>query len=156
MDYVAGLSLTFEQANLDFARHFAQAFGTVGDAASAQLLDRIYRDEIAHVASGLKWFRRWKNPSESDWEAFCRQLKFPLSPRRAKGFALNVEGRRAAGLDPQFIAQLDVYSHSKGCTPAVFGLNPLTCQAGVSARRIDIANNETWTPESAPMTFVCR
>ena len=124
MDYVAGLSLTFEQANLDFARHFAQAFGTVGDAASAQLLDRIYRDEIAHVASGLKWFRRWKNPSESDWEAFCRQLKFPLSPQRAKGFALNVEGRRAAGLDPQFIAQLDVYSQSKGRTPAVFVFNP--------------------------------
>ena len=124
MDYVSSLCLTFEQANLDFARHFAQGFATVGDAATSKLLDKIYRDEIGHVAYGLKWFRRWKNPSESDWEAFCRQLKFPLSPQRAKGFTLNVEGRRAAGLDAQFIAELDVFSQSKGRTPNVFVFNP--------------------------------
>ena len=124
MDYVSTLSLTFEQANLDFARHFSRVFGQVGDAQSAALLEKIYRDEIGHVAYGLKWFRRWKNPNESDWVAFCRQLKFPLSPQRAKGFSLNVEGRRAAGLDPAFIAELDVFSHSKGRTPTVFIFNP--------------------------------
>ncbi|KAF0181347.1 MAG: hypothetical protein FD161_20 [Limisphaerales bacterium] len=124
MDYVAGLSLTFEQANLDFARHFARGFATAGDTESAKLLDRIYRDEIAHVAYGLKWFRRWKQPGQSDWEAFCTQLKFPLSPQRAKGIALNVEGRRAAGLDATFIAELDVYAQSKGRTPSVFVFNP--------------------------------
>ncbi len=124
LDYVAGLSLTFEQANLDFARHFAQGFATVGDAETARLLDRIYRDEIGHVAYGLKWFRRWKNPGESDWEAFCRQLKFPLSPQRAKGVTLNVAGRRAAGLDPAFIAELEVYARSRGRTPDVYLFNP--------------------------------
>ena len=124
MDFVAGLSLTFEQANLDFAQHFARGFAAVGDDASALLLERIYRDEIAHVAHGLKWFRRWKNPDESDWEAFCRQLKFPLSPQRAKGLTLNVAGRRAAGLDATFIAELDVYAQSKGRTPSVFVFNP--------------------------------
>lgn len=126
MDYVAGLSLTFEQANLDFARHFSACFGEVGDAESAKLLQKIYRDEIGHVAYGLKWFRRWKNPSESDWEAFCRQLKFPLSPARAKGFSINVEGRRAAGLPMDFIENLNVFSQSKGRTPTVFVFNPLT------------------------------
>src|ERR1051325_4450699 len=126
IDYVASLCLTFEQANLDFARHFARGFATVGDKDTAKLLEKIYRDEIGHVAYGLKWFRRWKNPSESDWDAFCHVLKFPLSPQRAKGFALNVEGRRAAGLDPQFIAQLNVYSQSKGRTPNVFVFNPFT------------------------------
>ena len=124
MDYVSSLCLTFEQANLDFARHFAKGFAMVGDAATAKLLEKIYRDEIGHVAYGLKWFRRWNTPSESDWEAFCRQLKFPLSPQRAKGFSLNVAGRRAAGLDPEFIAQLDVFSQSKGRTPNVFVFNP--------------------------------
>jgi uncharacterized ferritin-like protein (DUF455 family) len=124
MDYVSSLCLTFEQANLDFARHFAQSFATVGDAATAKLLGKIYRDEIGHVAYGLKWFRRWKNPGESDWDAFCRQLKFPLSPQRAKGFTVNVEGRRAAGLDAEFIAELDVFSQSKGRTPNVFVFNP--------------------------------
>ena len=124
MDYVASLCLTFEQANLDFARHFARGFATVGDDATAKLLEKIYRDEIGHVAYGLKWFRRWKNPDQSDWDAFCRTLKFPLSPQRAKGFTLNVEGRRVAGLDDAFIAELDVYSQSKGRTPNVFVFNP--------------------------------
>jgi uncharacterized ferritin-like protein (DUF455 family) len=123
LDYVARLSLTFEQANLDFCRHFARGFQAVGDAETAALLERIYHDEIGHVAYGLKWFRRWKNPGESDWDAFCRQLKFPLSPQRAKGLTLNVEGRRAAGFDAEFVAQLDVYSQSKGRTPSVFVFN---------------------------------
>ena len=126
MDYVAGLSLTFEQANLDFARHFSNCFAEIGDAESSKLLQKIYRDEIGHVAYGLKWFRRWKNPSESEWEAFCRQLKFPLSPARAKGLSLNVEGRRAAGLPQEFIENLSVFSQSKGRTPTVFVFNPLT------------------------------
>ncbi|MBI5802348.1 MAG: DUF455 family protein [Verrucomicrobia bacterium] len=124
LDYVAGLSLTFEQANLDFARHFSRGFAAAGDADTAKLLDRIYRDEIGHVAYGLKWFRRWKQPGQSDWEAFCAQLRFPLSPQRAKGSALNVEGRRAAGLDAAFIAELDVFAQSKGRTPTVFVFNP--------------------------------
>jgi uncharacterized ferritin-like protein (DUF455 family) len=124
MDYVAGLSLTFEQANLDFCRHFAHGFSRVGDTPTAKLLDRIYHDEIGHVAYGLKWFRRWKDPKLSDWDAFCRQLRFPLSPQRAKGFSLNVEGRRAAGLEAAFIAELDVFSQSKGRTPSVFLFNP--------------------------------
>jgi uncharacterized ferritin-like protein (DUF455 family) len=125
LDYVTRLSLTFEQANLDFCRHFAGIFQTAGDSATAKLLERVYRDEIGHVAYGLKWFRRWKNPGESDWDAFCRQLKFPLSPQRAKGLALNVEGRRAAGLDAAFVAELNIYSQSKGRTPDIFVFNPL-------------------------------
>ena len=126
IDYVAGLCLTFEQANLDFAGHYGKSFATVGDADSAKLLEKIYRDEIGHVAYGLKWFRRWKTPGESDWDAFCRTLKFPLSPQRAKGFSMNFAGRRAAGLDAQFIAELNVYSQSKGRTPGVFVFNSFT------------------------------
>ena len=124
IDYVAGLCLTFEQANLDFARQFSRSFATVGDADTSKLLEKIYRDEIGHVAYGLKWFRRWKNPSETDWGAFCHTLKFPLSPQRAKGLSLNVEGRRAAGFDAHFIAEINVYSQSKGRTPSVYVFNP--------------------------------
>jgi hypothetical protein len=124
IDYVTTLCLTFEQANLDFARQFAQDFQAVGDADTARLLDRIYHDEIGHVAYGLKWFRRWKNPNETEWAAFCRALKFPLSPQRAKGLTLNIEGRRAAGFPPEFIAELNVYSQSKGRTPNVYVFNP--------------------------------
>lgn len=147
IDYVAGLSLTFEQANLDFARHFARGFARVGDAAGAALLERIYRDEIGHVAYGLKWFRRWKNPGESDWAAFCRQLKYPLSPQRAKGFALNIEGRRAAGFDSQFIAELDVYSRSKGRTPGVYVFNPFA--------EAYVARGRAFTPVKPQAQLAC-
>jgi uncharacterized ferritin-like protein (DUF455 family) len=141
MEYVAGLSLTFEQANLDFASDFARRFEAVGDLETARLLQRIYRDEISHVAYGLKWFRRWKNPQQDDWDEFCRHLKFPLSPQRAKGPALNVEGRLAAGFNPAFIDQLNVYSQSKGRTPRVFVFNPLA-----EAR---IAQGRSFTPVKA-------
>jgi len=124
IDFVAGLSLTFEQANLDFARHFAGEFAQAGDEASAKLLERIHRDEISHVAHGLKWFRRWKDPRLTDWDAFCRQLRFPLTPRRAKGFAMNIDARRDAGFDSNFIAELSVHGQSKGRTPSVFFFNP--------------------------------
>ncbi len=124
LDYVTGLSLTFEQANLDFARYFSSGFARVGDQDTSRLLERIYQDEIGHVATGLKWFRKWKDPQHSDWEAFRHQLKFPLSAQRAKGPVFNIEGRMAAGLDKSFITQLRVYAQSKGRTPRVLVFNP--------------------------------
>lgn len=124
MDFVSRLSLTFEQANLDYCRRFSQVFTEAGDPGTAGLLEKIYRDEIAHVAHGLKWFRRWKAPGESDWTAFCRQLKFPLSPARAKGLPFNREGRLEAGMTPEFIEALQVSAQSKGRTPTVWWFNP--------------------------------
>ncbi len=124
IDFVAGLSLTFEQANLDHAREFGARFAAVGDAETAALLERIHRDEIAHVAHGLKWFRRWKDPASSDWDALCRQLKFPLSPSRARGPTLHVAGRLAAGLEPEFIERLRHHAQSKGRAPTVWVFNP--------------------------------
>jgi len=147
IDYVSSLCLTFEQANLDFAGHFAKSFATIGDNDTSKLLEKIYRDEIGHVAYGLKWFRRWKNPDKSDWEAFCRTLKFPLSPQRAKGFSLNVEGRRAAGFDAQFIAEINVYSQSKGRTPSVFVFNPFA-----EGR---IAEGKTFNPTKHQAQLAC-
>ena len=158
MDYVAGLCLTFEQANLDFAGHYGRRFATVGDADSAKLLERICRDEIGHVAYGLKWFRRWKTPGESDWDAFCRTLKFPLSPQRAKGFSMNFAGRRAAGLDAQFIAELNVYSQSKGRTPSVFVFNPFTEGRLAEGRAFNPTNHQAQLArdlENLPQ-FLCR
>ncbi|MEN9776703.1 MAG: hypothetical protein RJB04_458, partial [Verrucomicrobiota bacterium] len=125
MDFVTGLSLTFEQANLDFARVFSRGFAEAGDPETAALLRRILHDEIGHVAHGLKWFRLWKDPGASDWDAFCGTLRFPLSPQRAKGLEFNEGARRAAGLDPDFIARLDLFARSKGRTPRVFLFNPL-------------------------------
>lgn len=125
LDYVSHLSLTFEQANLDYARHYGQLFHRIGDAETGGLLDRIYRDEIAHVGYGLTWFRRWKDPSRPDWEAWQDTMAFPLSPARAKGnVPFNREGRIQAGFSEDFIGALDLFSHSKGRTPWVGWFNP--------------------------------
>ena len=125
LDYVSHLSLTFEQANLDYARHYSQLFHRIGDAETGSLLDRIYRDEIAHVGYGLKWFRRWKDPSRQDWHAWQDTMAFPLSPARAKGNApYNREGRLKAGFSEEFIDSLELFSHSKGRTPWVGFFNP--------------------------------
>lgn len=121
MDYVTRLSLTFEQANLDFARHYAGIMREAGDDRTAALLSRIYHDEIAHVGYGLKWFRRWKDERTSDWEAYRNLLPFPLSPARGRGNApFNAEGRRRAGLDETFISEMEVFSQSRGRTPDLF------------------------------------
>lgn len=125
LDYVSRFSLTFEQANLDYARHYGGLFRNFGDLDTAALLDRIYRDEIAHVGYGLKWFRRWKAGGVSDWDAWAGGMRFPLSPARARGNApFNREGRLKAGLDPAFIDRLELFSQSRGRTPVVTVFNP--------------------------------
>ena len=125
LDYVTRLSLTFEQANLDYSREYAALFQKVGDDSTAGILDKIYRDEIGHVGFGLKWFRKWKASGKSDWEAFRERLVFPLSPSRAKGNkGFNREGRISAGLDEAFIDDLQVFQQSRGRTPTVYWFNP--------------------------------
>lgn len=126
LDYVSRLSLTFEQANLDYSLHYGTLLREAGDAKSAAILLRIYQDEIAHVGYGLRWFRQWKEQSESDWDALKKHLPFPLSPSRAKGnrTGFNEEGRRAAGFDEDYIQRLSIFERSKGRTPNVFYFNP--------------------------------
>ncbi len=127
LDYVSRLSLTFEQANLDYSRHFAGILREAGDTTSAKILEKIYQDEIGHVGYGLNWFRKWKDSGDSDWEAFEKVLYFPLSPSRAKGNSdvrFNNEGRLAAGIDSDFVRNLALFERSKGRTPNIFFFNP--------------------------------
>ncbi len=126
LDYVSRLSLTFEQANLDYARHFSAVLSEAGDSKSASILRRIYQDEISHVSYGLHWFRQWKDPSLSDWDALEARLPYPLSPSRAKGnrTEFNAEGRRAVGFDEDYIRKLALFERSKGRTPNIFFFNP--------------------------------
>jgi len=124
LDYVTRLSLTFEQANLDYSREYKSIFEQVGDDATATILDKIYRDEIEHVGFGLKWFRKWKANGKSDWETFKERLTFPLSPARAKGNHFNSKGRLDAGLDESFVEDLQLFNQSRGRTPSIFWFNP--------------------------------
>jgi uncharacterized ferritin-like protein (DUF455 family) len=135
VDFVTRLNLTFEQANLDFSKHYAALFRQAGDTSTAAVLEKIYQDEIGHVGHGLKWFRRWKDQGSSDWDAYRGALHFPLTPARAKGVApFNAEGRRLAGLDEDFIRHLEVSEQSRGRTPVVHWFNPAAESHAMSPR----------------------
>src|SRR5690242_15839850 len=60
LEFVVQMSLTFEQANLDFSLFFMNAIKKVGDEKTAAVLDRVFREEIGHVKHGLIWFNRWR------------------------------------------------------------------------------------------------
>ncbi len=142
LDFVARLNLTFEQANLDFSKHYAGRFREAGDGATARVLEQIYLDEIGHVGHGLQWFRRWKSDRETDWQAFARALPFPMVPAKAKGLApFNAEGRRLAGLDEDFIRRLEVCEGSRGRTPAAHWFNP-NGEAYASGRKPELGKFE--------------
>ena len=138
-DFVARLSLTLEQANLDYSLHYAHAYQLSGDGRTASLLKRIYQDEIGHVRHGLLWFNRWRNQELSEWDAYSRALRMPLTPSRAKGIGFNREGRRKAGLSAEFVDELELYTHSRGRCPGIYWFNP-NCEGHAAF------NGAGWTP----------
>lgn len=138
-DFVARLSLTLEQANLDYSLHFAHAYRLSGDGKTACLLQNIYQDEIGHVKHGLLWFNRWRNPELSEWDAYNRALRMPLTPSRAKGIGFNREGRRKAGLSAEFVDELELHTRSRGRCPGIYWFNP-NCEGQAAFNRTG------WTP----------
>lgn len=124
LEFVVQMALTFEQANLDYCVHYRDLFAAAGDEESAALLDAVYEDEIGHVKHGLTWFRRWREPEGSDWQAYLRHLPAPMTPARAKGPTLDLAGRARAGLDEDFVRRLSVFSASKGRRPRLWVFEP--------------------------------
>ena len=124
IEFLAGMSLTFEQANLDFSLYWRDAFQQAGDPQTSDILNEVYNDEIRHVRTGLNWFRKLKPPNLSDWAAYQQLLKFPLTASRAKGTTYCRVSRKAAGFDEHFIQMLSVFRHSKGRSPRVLWFNP--------------------------------
>ncbi|MEZ6044799.1 MAG: hypothetical protein R3C11_04305 [Planctomycetaceae bacterium] len=55
-----------------------------------------------------------KAPTDSDWEAFCKHLHWPLRPFKAKGDTFQYDARKAAGLSEEFIQQLQESSPDTG------------------------------------------
>jgi uncharacterized ferritin-like protein (DUF455 family) len=118
--FLAGMSLTFEQANLDFALMFRDAFLTVGDAECAKIMNDVFEDEIGHVRLGLAWCRAWNVEPDSDWKCYLKFLPEKLSPLRAKAQVFSVEARRKVGFDEDYIKRLMTQGGSKGRPPVVW------------------------------------
>ena len=102
--FVATLGLGLEAANLEHTARFARLFRAAGDEAGARLQEQIGREEVAHVAFGVRWF-----------EAFCGSLRFedwsaalppPLSPLLMRGTPVAREARLRAGMSDAFVRAL--------------------------------------------------
>ena len=106
MEYLAGLPLVFEGANLDHTVEFEQYFLQHGDDRGAAIMKAIHHDEIRHVAFGLEWLQKMKDPSQSDFEAWQSALHWPIRPMHAKGDMFQHDARLAAGMDESFVKQL--------------------------------------------------
>lgn len=91
--------MVLEARGLDVTPATVRALEAAGDRESAALLGRIYRDEIAHVRAGQRWFSwlcRWRDRAEAEtWRALvARHFRGVLKP------PFNEAAREAAGMSP--------------------------------------------------------
>jgi uncharacterized ferritin-like protein (DUF455 family) len=107
---LAVVPLVLEARGLDVTPEMAARLERVGDTESAAILNRIYRDEIGHVATGLRWFdrlcrARGLDPQGVFQERVRRFFKGDLKPpfnhqaRAAAGFPRDYYEPLAAGSD---------------------------------------------------------
>jgi uncharacterized ferritin-like protein (DUF455 family) len=106
LQFVCAMSLTFENANLDHTLDYAQAARRCGDEATARIIDAVHQDEVEHVRFGWRWLGALKANAEDPWQAYTRNLAWPLRPALGRGRVFHPEGRRAAGLDEEFIRRI--------------------------------------------------
>jgi uncharacterized ferritin-like protein (DUF455 family) len=100
--FLCAQGLTLEQANLDFAMLFRDAFSSAGDGESARVLQRVHDDEIGHVKLAVTWVRKLAGTDELT--AYQENAPFPFSLARAKARRFEEGSRVRAGLSPEMIA----------------------------------------------------
>jgi len=102
---LAVVPLVLEARGLDVTPEMAARVERAGDAPTAAILHRIYRDEIGHVAVGLRWFDRLCRarglvPEEVFHDRVRRCFKGDLKP------PFNHAARDAAGFPPHYYEPL--------------------------------------------------
>ncbi|MGH7099878.1 MAG: ferritin-like domain-containing protein [Stellaceae bacterium] len=102
---LAVVPLVFEARGLDVTPPMRDRLLRAGDPESAALLDRLYRDEIGHVAVGRRWFEavceaRGLASVASFHDLVRRRLKGGLKP------PFNHAARAAAGFPAAYYAPL--------------------------------------------------
>jgi uncharacterized ferritin-like protein (DUF455 family) len=134
LEFVVQMSLTLEQANLDYSWMYQKEMARLGDGETAQVFETVYREEIGHVKHGLFWFNEWrensgerknKSAGEDDWTAYLRLLPLPMTARRAKGPVFCAAGRQQAGFSRRYIKEMEIHSGSKGRPPTLWLYNPM-------------------------------
>ena len=124
-EFLSMMSLTFEQANLDYCLHYRDALRDVGDDGGADVLQQVYDDEIGHVRVGLEWFHQWREQGQSLWDSYRQALPHSMTPERAKGIGFDFAGREAAGLPKDFVDRLYCQGGKPGVRPTLWSFNLL-------------------------------
>jgi uncharacterized ferritin-like protein (DUF455 family) len=104
---LAVVPLVLEARGLDVTPEMAARLERAGDPQSAAILRRIYRDEIGHVAVGVRWFdylcrRGGLAPAEVFFERVRRCFKGDLKP------PFNNQARSAAGFPARYYEPLAI------------------------------------------------
>jgi len=112
MARIAVVPLVLEARGLDVSPGLIDELKAAGDAASAAVVEVIYRDEKRHVSFGAKWFRflceRRGLPPEPTFHTLVRQnFRGPVKP------PFNDRARAAAGLTPGFYKPLSALGISR-------------------------------------------
>lgn len=117
LEYVAGLPLVFEGANLDHTLEFEACFLQHNDRRSAAIMRAIHNDEIRHVEFGMHWLRQLKDPALTDFQAWQAALKWPIRPATARGSTLQRSARIAAGMSDEFVEELATWQDAEDARP---------------------------------------
>jgi uncharacterized ferritin-like protein (DUF455 family) len=106
---LAVVPMALEARGLDVTPATVTRFEAAGDRRSAAILERIYRDEIRHVAVGTNWFRKACESRRiavvAHWQHLIRtHFRGALKP------PFNDSARDEAGLSREFYAGVDAES----------------------------------------------
>ena len=71
---LAIVPLVLEARGLDVTPTMIATMQRSGDAETAAILERIYRDEIGHVAAGMRWFEHFARASGAEPKALWQEL----------------------------------------------------------------------------------
>ncbi len=104
---LAVVPMVLEARGLDVTPATVERFEAAGDARSAAIINRIYHDEIRHVAAGTRWFKstaesRGFEPVERFHWLIKTYFRGLLKP------PFNDSAREAAGLSREFYAGVAV------------------------------------------------
>jgi uncharacterized ferritin-like protein (DUF455 family) len=94
-----------EARGLDVAPEMIERLQAAGDEAGADILRLILREEVAHVATGTRWFRHLCTERGLDADSTFLELVARHMPGAGKG-RLHVEARLAAGFSEVELAAL--------------------------------------------------
>jgi uncharacterized ferritin-like protein (DUF455 family) len=94
-----------EARGLDVTPGMIARLRTVGDNATADILEVILREEVPHVAAGTRWFRFCCEREGRDPDATFAELLREFVPTGLRG-PFNLDARRAAGFGETELTQL--------------------------------------------------